>query len=54
MYPAMMLEIAVDEPSDNTTPRNSEMPLKAADPDPGMYGYATTSPRTMMANRTIL
>ena len=34
----MMFEIADEEPSEKTSPMKSEMPLKAGDSDPGMYG----------------
>ena len=36
--PAMILEMAVEEPRENTTPTKSEIPLNAADWEPGMYG----------------
>jgi hypothetical protein len=49
-----MLETAVEEPSENTTPRNKETPLKASELDPGMYGYATTKAKATIASRTTL
>ncbi len=36
LYPAIMLEMTEEDPRENTTPRKSETPLKAADSDPGM------------------
>ena len=36
MYPAMMLETADEEPSENITPAKMEMPRNAGDDEPGM------------------
>jgi hypothetical protein len=36
VYPAITLAMIEEEPSEKTTPRKSEIPLNAADSDPGM------------------
>ena len=48
-----MLATTDEAPSEKTTPKKIEMPLKAADSDPGMYGYATTAAKPITAMRTM-
>src|SRR5690242_11664972 len=52
LYPDTMFQMRKVEPREKTTPINRVITLKACEPEPGMYGYATTSANATTATRT--